>query len=115
MTHYLQFLRIDQALECNVILSFHARLNEPCRLVEAVPDEGMGRIARFFLLGGQDASDSSNYNSNNNYGNNQFGNNFGLGNKDTSNLLNLNLNSREIQEVQGCSSGLDRAFVDNAI
>lgn len=59
-----------------------------------MPDEGMGRVARFFLLGGQD---SNSYNSNNN--NNQFGNNFGLGNKDTSNLLNLNLNSREIQEV----------------
>ena len=59
-----------------------------------MPNEGMGRVARFFLLGGQD---SNSYNSNNN--NNQFGNNFGLGNKDTSNLLNLNLNSREIQEV----------------
>ena len=64
------------------------------RLVDAVPDEGMGRIARFFLLGGQDASDNK-YNNNND----QYGNNFGLGNKDTSNLLNLNLNSREIQEV----------------
>ena len=60
-----------------------------------MPNEGMGRVARFFLLGGQD-SNSNSYNSNNN---NQFGNNFGLGNKDTSNLLNLNLNSREIQEV----------------
>ena len=89
---------LSHPVECNVILSFHASVNEPSRLVEAVPDEGMGRIARFFLLGGQDASDSS-YNSNNQYGNNQFGNNFGLGNKDTSNLLNLNLNSREIQEV----------------
>ena len=59
-----------------------------------MPNEGMGRVARFFLLGGQD---SNSYNSNNN--NNQFGSNFGLGNKDTSNLLNLNLNSREIQEV----------------
>ena len=67
------------------------------RLVEAVPNEGMGRVARFFLLGGQDYSDNKN-NNNDLYGNN---NNFNLGNKDTSSLLNLNLNSREIQEVGG--------------
>ena len=91
----LQFLK-----KChNIGLSLCVKLTvvsceyKTSRLVDAVPDEGMGRIARFFLLGGQDAS-NNNYNNNN-----QYGNNFGLGNKDTSNLLNLNLNSREIQEV----------------
>ena len=86
---YLQGFRVSCVSDCR----FTRVPTEP-RLVDAVPDEGMGRIARFFLLGGQDASDNK-YNNNND----QYGNNFGLGNKDTSNLLNLNLNSREIQEV----------------
>ena len=75
-----------------------------------MPNEGMGRVARFFLLGGQD---SNSYNSNNN--NNQFGNNFGLGNKDTSNLLNLNLNSREIQEVDLSQIFIYRMNNENAV
>ena len=57
------------------------------RLVDVVPDQGMGRIARFFLGSGTNINDLQD----------QYGVN--NGNKGTQNLLNLDLNAQEIEEV----------------